>query len=260
MRIPTTLPVLLAVFFASIAFSAQAAQFKVLLFSKTNGWHHESIHEGVSGLRKMAIKHHFELEWHEDANRINEENLKQFDAIVFLSTSGNILNTKQQLAMEKFIQSGKGFVGIHSASDTEYQWPWYQKLVGRHFIIHPAIQTAKLKVDSRIFPGLESMPDELLWTDEWYEFSDAHVDNLHYILSVDEDSFDAKADWGKVKGMGNFHPIGWYHPYDGGRAFYTALGHLGANYEDPLFLSHLYGGIYWAATGKGLKNSAHNAQ
>lgn len=255
MTIKITITILFAVFFASFASSIQAKQFNVLLFTKTDGWHHKSINEGVTGLRKMAVTHHFELEWHEDASRLNDENLKKFDAIVFLLTTGDILNAKQQQAMERFIQSGKGFVGVHSASDTEYQWPWYQKLVGRHFIIHPEIQTARLKVESRIFPGLETMPDELLWTDEWYEFSDAQVDNLHYILSVDETSFEPKADWGNVKGqgMGSFHPIAWYHQYDGGRAFYTALGHLPANYENPLFLSHLYGGIYWAATGKGIK-------
>jgi len=258
MRLPFLTAVILTAFLTCFVNSLQAKQFKVLLFTKTDGWHHKAINEGVTGFRNMARKHHFELEWHEDASRLNDENLKQFDVIVFLLTTGNILDAKQKLAMEKFIQSGKGFVGIHSASDTEYQWPWYQKLVGRHFIIHPEIQTAKLKVESRDFPGLATMPDELLWTDEWYEFSDAQIDNLHYILSVDESSFDPIADWGEVKGqgMGKFHPIAWYHQFDGGRSFYTGLGHLPANYENPLFLAHLYGGIYWAATGKGIKSSS----
>jgi len=256
MKISLTLSILLTISLTCFASFVQAKQFKVLVFSKTDGWHHKAINEGVTGLRTLAKKHHFAMEWHEDASRINDENLKQFDAIIFLLTTGNILNNKQQQAMEKFIQSGKGFVGIHSAADTEYQWPWYQKLVGRYFIIHPEIQTAKLKVESRNLPGLEAMPNELLWTDEWYQFSEVQTDNLHYLLSVDESSYNPNADWGNVKGqgMGNFHPIAWYHNYDGGRSFYTGLGHLPAIYENSLFLSHLYGGIYWVATGKGLKN------
>ncbi|MGL1957760.1 MAG: ThuA domain-containing protein [Colwellia sp.] len=246
--------ILTYLFIGSFSAIAQAKQFKVLLFTKTDGWHHKSINEGVTALRKMAVAHHFDLEWHEDASRINDENLKQFDVIIFLLTSGNILNNSQQASMEKFIQSGKGFVGVHSASDTEYQWPWYQKLVGRNFVIHPQIQTAKLKVENKNFPGLEGMPSELLWTDEWYEFGDEHTDSLQYILSIDETTYDPKADWGHVKGdgMGSFHPIAWYHYYDGGRSFYTGLGHVAATYSNPIFLSHLFGGIYWAATGKGL--------
>jgi len=239
---------------STLASVAQAKQFKVLLFTKTDGWHHKSIHEGVGALRKMADAHFFDLEWHEDASRINDDNLKQFDAIIFLLTTGNVLNDAQQAAMEKFIQSGNGYVGVHSAADTEYKWPWYQQLVGRHFIIHPTIQTAKLTVENRSFPGLSTLPDEQLWTDEWYQYSAPQVDDLQYLLSIDEQSYDAKADWGHVKGegMGNFHPVAWYHHYDGGRSFYTGLGHVAANYESPMFLAHLYGGIYWAATGKGM--------
>lgn len=231
-----------------------AAQFKVLLFTKTEGWHHKSINAGVTAFEKMAALHDFDLEWHEDPSRINDENLKQFDVIVFLSTSGDILNDKQKAAMENFIQSGKGFVGVHSASDTEYNWPWYMKLVGRSFVAHPNIQTAKMSVIDRSFPGLEHMADTIPWTDEWYEYSKEYTEGLNYILSVDESTYRLDADWHKVKatGMGKFHPVSWYHNYDGGRSFYTGLGHIGATYSSTLFLEHLYGGVFWAATGKGL--------
>jgi len=233
----------------------QAKQFNVLLFTKTNGWHHKAINQGVTAINQLAEQHHFGLEWHEDASRINDENLKKFDAIIFLLTTGDILNEEQQKAMERFIQSGKGFVGIHSAADTEYDWAWYKKLVGRNFKIHPAIQTARISVLQPEFPGLEFLPKSFLWTDEWYEFGEEHSQNLSYILSVDEKSFSPKADWGKVKGqgMGAFHPIAWYQQFDGGRSFYTGLGHVGSSYQQPLLQAHLYGGIYWAATGKGLK-------
>ncbi|WP_144211507.1 ThuA domain-containing protein [Shewanella donghaensis] len=237
--------------------AAQAKQFRALLFTKTAGWHHQSILEGVTAVKQLAQKHHFDYEWHEDAKQINSKNLARFDVIMFLNTTGDILNPEQQQAMQAFIQSGKGFVGVHSASDTEHQWPWYTKLVGRKFVIHPPIQTAKINVIDDQFPGVALMPETFLWTDEYYHFSEPYSDNLKYILSVDETSYQASAQWGelKVEGMGKFHPLAWYQEVDGGRSFYTALGHIPATYDDPLFLQHLYGGIYWAATGKGLNNT-----
>ncbi|MER2490843.1 ThuA domain-containing protein [Catenovulum sediminis] len=233
-----------------------AKQFKALVFTKTNGWHHESILDGVQAMRRLAERHHFDMEWHEDPSRLNAENLKQFDVIVFLSTTGDIFNAEQKRAIEAFIQSGKGFVGIHSASDTEHNWQWYTKLVGHTFYIHPEIQTARLKVENKFFPGLEHLPEQFLWTDEYYEFSEGLNENLNYILTVDENSYSTDAQWGELsaKGMGDFHPIAWYQQYDGGRSFYTALGHMPAAYQQEIFLNHLYGGVYWAATGKGMLN------
>ncbi|MFK7983953.1 MAG: ThuA domain-containing protein [Saprospiraceae bacterium] len=238
-----------------IASTAVAQQFKVLLFTKTAGFHHKSIHEGVAGMRSLAKRHNFQLAWHEDAGRMNDKNLAEFDVIVFLNTTGDILNAEQQKSMEKFIQSGKGFVGIHSAADTEYEWPWYTKMVGRMFKIHPAQQTAMLDVVDSNFPGMGRMPKRLMWTDEWYQYGEEKIDDLKYLVAVDEQTFDPYAKWGdnEGKGMGDFHPISWYHEYDGGRAFYTGLGHIPAIYSDPIFLDHLYGGIYWAAKGKGIK-------
>lgn len=219
---------------------------------------HGSINEGVDALRQMAVHHHFDLLWPEDPNYINEERLKNVDVLIFLNTTGDILNDKQQQAVEQFIRSGKGFVGIHSASDTEYDWPWYNQLVGRMFRIHPAIQTARLKIVDRNFPGFERAPNELWWTDEWYEFGEEKVPGLNYLLTVDETTFDPRANWGETttNGMGGFHPIAWYHEFDGGRSFYTALGHMPSKFSDPFFLDHIYGGIYWAATGKGVKDGA----
>lgn len=240
----------------SLASPVFAEQFNVLLITKTDGWHHEAIHEGVAAMRALANKHHFKLTWEENvAKEINDNNLKNYDVVVFMLTTGDTLNDEQQAAMERFIQSGKGYVGIHSAADTEYGWEWYTKLVGHMFHIHPVIQTAELNVLSREFPGVERMPDNFLWTDEWYEYGPATVKGLNYILAVDEKTYDPNVQWGEKvgKGMGKFHPIAWYHEYDGGRSFYTGLGHVPALYSDILLQEHLYGGIYWAATGKGLK-------
>lgn len=235
--------------------SAQTEQFSVFIFTKTDGWHHKSINAAVTAMENLAGKHHFSIDWHEDAARINTKNLEQYDVVMFMLTTGNILNQEQQQAIEHFVQSGKGFVGVHSASDTEYQWDWYTRMVGRTFHIHPLIQTAEMSVISRKFPGMERMPDRFLWTDEWYEFGSERIDTLNYILSVDETTYDPKAEWDDKSGtgMGEFHPVAWYHEYDGGRAFYTALGHMGSTYSDTLFMEHIYGGLYWAATGKGIK-------
>jgi type 1 glutamine amidotransferase len=230
-------------------------QFKALLFTKTAGFHHESINEGVVAIKKLAERHSFTVEWQENASVFNDDKLKEFQVIIFLSTTGDILNDEQQNAFTKFIQAGKGFVGIHAASDTEYEWEWYTKLVGRMFKIHPVIQTAMLTISDNNFPGLEGMPKTKYWTDEWYDFSEEKIKGLNYLISVDEKTYDPKVKWGEKSsnGMGDSHPLAWYHDYDGGRSFYTALGHMPAIYSEPFFLEHLYGGIYWAATGKGLK-------
>jgi uncharacterized protein len=241
------------ILFTSQVLSAQ--QFKVFLFTKTAGWHHESIHEGVAAIRKLAERNNFQVDWQENTDFVTEKNLEKYQAIIFLNTTADILNDEQQKAVEKFIQSGKGFVGIHSASDTEYGWPWYTKMVGMMFKIHPEQQTAYVRVLDHNFPGMERFPKKLLWTDEWYEFSAAKSTDLKFLVTVDEKTYNPNAKWGDNvgKGMGDFHPISWYHPYDGGRAFYTALGHIPATFSDQTFLDHIYGGIYWAATGKGIE-------
>lgn len=231
---------------------AQQKQFKALIVTTTKGWHHESLHYGVIALKEMATRNFFDAELFQDPNSFNDSFLKQFQVIIFLNTTGDILNPEQQKVMERFIQSGKGFVGIHSASDTEYDWDWYTKPVGRMFYIHPAVQTAKLQVVDPGFPGMQGFEQGKLWTDEWYQFSEEKVKDLHYVLAVDETTYNVKANWGtkKGEGMGKFHPVAWYHNYDGGRAFYTALGHLPTNFSNQAFLDHLYAGILWAATGK----------
>ena len=231
-----------------------AEQFKAVLFTKTDGWHHDSINAGVTAIQQLAKLHDFEVFWTEDANRwCNDQELAKYKVVIFLLTTGNVLNDEQQAAFERYVKKGGGFVGIHSASDTEYDWPWYAKMVGYMFHIHPAVQTATMKVEDHNFPGMDRFAKRFLFTEEWYEFGAPKSDKLKFLLSVDERTYKPAADWGAKKGagMGNFHPIAWYQEYDGGRAFYTALGHLPATYSDPNFMHHVYGGIYWAATGNG---------
>ncbi|MGR3811249.1 ThuA domain-containing protein [Jiulongibacter sp. NS-SX5] len=247
---------LAVLFFFCYAANAQNGTLKALLFTKTAGFHHESINEGVTAIRKLCKRHSMALDWHENASVFSDERLKNYDVVIFLSTTGDILNDDQQAAFERYIQNGGGWVGVHAAADTEYEWEWYTKMVGMMFKIHPRQQTAYLNVEDANFPGMGRFPKRLIWTDEWYEYQKPIIaDDLHYLLSVDESSYEPYAKWGdnEGKGMGDFHPISWYHPYDGGRAFYTGLGHIPGVFEDPIFLDHLYGGIYWAATGKGIK-------
>ena len=229
-----------------------AQQFSVLVFSKTEGYRHESILAGVKAIKELGEKHSFAVTWTEDAKIFTTEQLAPFSVVVFLNTGGDVLNDAQQSAFEQFIKSGKGFVGIHSATTTERDWPWFGKLLGRYFKVHPEIQTAVMNVVDKNFPATLHLPEKWLWTDEWYQFEDPLIDNLKVLITVDESTYDprVKSNTVQTDGMGAFHPIAWYHEYDGGRAFYTALGHIPASYKDPFFLEHIYGGIYWAAKGK----------
>jgi uncharacterized protein len=232
--------------------AAQQKQFKALLVTTTRGWHHESLHNGVLAIKELGVKNYFDVVLFEDPKGFTDKFLEQFKVVILLNTTADIFDSAQQKVMERFIQAGKGFVGIHSASDTEYDWDWYNKLVGRMFYIHPVIQTARLNIIDEKFPGLQGFANNKLWTDEWYEFGPEKISGLNYILAVDESTYEPKVQWGEKKGtgMGKLHPVAWYHNYDGGRSFYTALGHLPSIYNDPAFLNHLYAGIFWAATGK----------
>jgi type 1 glutamine amidotransferase len=231
---------------------AAQKQFKALVVTTTKGWHHESVHAGFIAIKELGVKNFFDVVLLENPNGFTDKFLQDFQVVIFLNTTGDIFDTAQQKVLERFIQSGKGFAGIHSASDTEYDWDWYTKLVGRMFYIHPSIQTARLKILDNKFPGLQGFADGKLWTDEWYQFGPEKTSDLNYVLSVDESSYNPKVQWGekKAEGMGALHPVAWYHNYDGGRSFYTALGHLPTIYSDQAFLNHLYAGIFWAATGK----------
>lgn len=238
-------------------------QFKVLLITETSGWYHESIEAGVIAINELAATHNFEVNRQQKSIKLSKFSLNNYDAILFLSTTGDIFDEREKNIIQEFIQSGKGFVGIHAAADTEYKWEWYTKLVGRMFVRHPRQQTAKLKILNHNFPGLESFPNTILWTDEWYEFGPETISGLQYLIAVDAKTYERSkvvkqklekenTDDSVVNGISDLYPISWYHEFDGGRSFYTALGHIDNIYKNHWFLEHLYGGIYYAATGKGL--------
>jgi type 1 glutamine amidotransferase len=225
-------------------------QFKVLVYTSPDYYHDPVIPTAISEFRKMAEKHFFEMVWSQQASVFNEDNLKDYSVIVFLHANGASLNDGQMKSLKQFVRQGGGFVGIHATSVTQELDEWFQKLVGRVFIGHPEKQTAVINVVDKNFPACMHLPDHWLWTDEWYDFDEALTDSMHVLLTVDESTYHAK------DGMGGFHPVSWYQEYDGGRSFYTALGHLEIHYTEARFLDHIYGGLYWAATGKGMLKNA----
>ncbi len=211
---------------------------KVLIFSKTAGFHHASIPVGIAAIVKLGEENNFDADTTTDATKFSFENLKQYAAVIFLSTTGNVLNDRQQGEFEKYIRNGGGFVGVHAATDTEYDWQWYGNLVGAYFKSHPAQQIAILHVVDNKFIATKHLPAEWKRFDEWYNFKWIAKD-LHILITIDEKSYTGGTN-------GDMHPMSWYHTYDGGRAFYTELGHTDESYADPLYLGHLLGGIEYA--------------
>lgn len=235
LRIFFLLPVLSLVFLSASA----KHQKRILVFSKTAGFRHgSSIAKGKEALMLMGKQNNFLVDTTEDASVFNKKTLKKYDAVVFLSTTGNIFNEEQQTAFEQYLHSGKGFVGIHAASDTEYDWPWYGRLVGGYFASHPKQQNATLHVTDEKHISTQHLPKTWNRFDEWYNFKNLN-NNVKVLLTIDETSYEGGKN-------GSYHPMAWYHNYEGGRVFYTALGHTDASYKEEAFLKHVLGGIRYA--------------
>ena len=214
--------------------------FDVLVFSKTAGFRHSSIAAGIAAITQLGVQHNFGVFATEDAAVFNDADLAAYQCVVFLNTTGDILNNDQQAAFERYIQGGNGFVGIHSAADTEYGWSWYGSLVGAYFESHPAVQSATVKVADVHHPSTRHLPKRWERTDEWYNFNINPRGTVHVLATVDENTYSGGQD-------GFDHPIAWCHEFDGGRAWYTGGGHTEGAYSEPLFLAHILGGILFAA-------------
>jgi type 1 glutamine amidotransferase len=179
----------------------------------------------------------FAVDATEDPGAFTPSNLDRYAAVVFLLTTGDVLDSAQQNAFMGYVRSGGGWMGVHSASDTEYDWPWYEGLLGAYFDGHPAIQSARVRVVRSDHPATSDLPDPWTRTDEWYNFRDNPKQRgAIVLLNLEEGSYSGGT-------MGADHPIAWYHDYDGGRAFYTAGGHTQESYSDPSFRAHLLGGL-----------------
>lgn len=212
---------------------------KILVFAKTQGFYHTSIPKGMVTLINICRQEGILVDTTRDAAVFSDENLSRYKAVVFLNTTGDILNDAQQAAFERYIRSGGGFVGIHAAADTEYDWPWYNKLVGAYFLSHPSTQqVAVIKVTDKSHPATEFLPDEWIRTDEWYDFRNINPD-IKILAYLNEKSYSGGKN-------GENHPFIWYHEFEGGRAFYSGAGHRDDNYDELLLQKHFLGAIKWA--------------
>ncbi len=230
------LVMLVAIMFSSC--SNELPEKRVLVFSKTDGYRHESISVGKMAIMKLGEENGFRVDTTENANFFVTDSLKRYSAVVFLNTTQNVLDYRQQAHFERYVQAGGGFVGIHSAADTEYHWPWYVKLVGASFESHPEQQNANIDVLDHDHLSTQNLPEKWERFDEWYNYKNINP-NVNVLATLDESTYKGGKN-------GDPHPIAWYHEFDGGRAFYTGLGHTKESYSEPEFLQHLSGGINYA--------------
>jgi cytochrome c len=213
----------------------------VLVYTRTTGFRHDSIPAGIAAVQAMGAANGWVVVATEEPTTFEAAMLAEFDVIVFLSTTGDVLDDAQQMALQGWVQAGGGFVGIHSATDTEAAWPWYVGLVGTTFADHPAQQDATIHVVDATHPATTVVPDPWMRFDEWYNFTTSPSGTVDVLLQLDETTYTGGT-------MGADHPIAWSHEYDGGRSFYTALGHTIESWSEPAFLAHVEGAIVWAST------------
>ncbi len=220
--------------------SLNGAMFSALVFSKTTGFRHDSIPNGIAAISDLGAANGFAVDATEDSSLFTDDNLARYQVVIFLCTTGTILEDDQKAAFQRYIQNGNGYVGIHSAADTEYDWPFYGQLMGAYFRSHPSIQPASLVIEDLDHPSTSSLPNPWERTDEWYNFQTNPRGSVHVLMSIDESSYSG-GDMGD-------HPMAWCHDVDGGgRAWYTELGHTWESYDEPLYRQHLLGGIMTAA-------------
>lgn len=214
---------------------------RVLLFSETRDFRHDSTETALSALEELAITAGIQTVRAGDSEGVfTDTNLAGFDAVVWVQTSGDVLDGDEQVAFENYIRAGGGYAGIHAASFTEYEWPWYGALVGAWFDSHPQVQSAIQDVEDRSHPSTSHLNSRWMRTDEWYDYRTNPRAQVNVLLSLDESSYSGGT-------MGNDHPSAWYHEYDGGRSWYTGGGHTEESYAEPDFRTHLLGGMRYAA-------------
>ena len=213
---------------------------QVLVFSKTAGFRHGSISAGKDMFRKLALEHAWIVDYSEDSAVFTSVKLGKYDVIVFLNTTGDILDDVQQKAMEGWFKPGRGYVGIHAAADTEYEWEWYGKLVGGYFKGHPKIQQASIKIENCDHPTMKHLPMVWTRTDEWYDYRVNPRAKVKVLASLDTSTYTGHS-------MGEDHPITWCQEFEGGgRSFYTGLGHTDESYKEEAFVVMIAQAVRWA--------------
>jgi type 1 glutamine amidotransferase len=220
---------------------AHGGDLQVLAFSRTTGFRHASIDVAVPALQQLGVERGWTVDATEDPATFTTETLAGYDVVVFLLTTGDVLDDAQQQAFEGFIAQGRGYVGVHSASDTEYDWPWYGEMLGGYFSDHPAPQQATIHVVDAAHPSTEHLGQPWIRFDEWYNFAPNPSATVDVLLRLDESTYSGGT-------MGDDHPIAWTREHGGGRAFYTGGGHTNESWAEAEFLAHVAGGIAWAGT------------
>ncbi|MFD7702671.1 ThuA domain-containing protein [Streptomyces caelestis] len=209
----------------------------LLVYTRTTDYRHESIPAGVAALRDLDA---FDVDATEDPAAL-EGPLGRYAAVVFLSTSGEVLTPAGRERLRAYVEAGGGFAGVHAAACTEYDWPYYGELLGARFDRHPAFQPGRVVTEDHDHPATRHLPAVWDFTDEWYDFrTDPRAAGVRVLLSADESSYEGG-------GTGPGHPLAWCRDQGAGRVFYTSLGHAAEAYDDPAFRAHLRGGISWAA-------------
>ncbi|MGB5942273.1 MAG: ThuA domain-containing protein [Leeuwenhoekiella sp.] len=211
----------------------------LIIFSKTNGFRHKSIANGIKTISSIAEEKGLSVIATEDSLFFNTENLDKAKIVVFLSTTGDILGAAEEKAFENYIQSGGTYLGIHAASDTEFDWPWYGKFVGAYFDGHPSKPNVR---EAKLYKGephvtTEHWTDTITRNDEWYNYKNLNM-AVTPTLFLDETSYEGGRN-------GEYHPIAWYHNYDGGKVYYTGGGHTEESFDEPGFKEHLERAVVW---------------
>ncbi|MDX3234461.1 ThuA domain-containing protein [Streptomyces sp. ME03-5709C] len=219
---------------------ADRAAKRVLVFSRTAGFRHDSIPTGVATLKELGATANITVDSTEEPRQFTSNNLARYDAVVFMSTTGDVLNAEQQQAFENYVKGGGAYMGIHAAADTEYDWPFYGGLVGAYFQGHPQIQKATVRAEDHEHPATAHL-DAAGWqrTDEWYNYRTNPRGQARVLATLDETTYQG----GTMKGD---HPIAWCQAYESGRSFYTGLGHTKESYAEQAFRQHILGGLRYA--------------
>jgi uncharacterized protein len=212
----------------------------VLVFHRTAGFAHDSIRAGIEALTELGEEHGFAVTATDSQAVFTDSGLAPFEVIVFLNTTGDVLDDSGQRAMEAFVAGGGGFVGVHAAADTEYDWQWFGGLVGAYFARHPHPQPATVEVVAPDHPVTQGLPARFERVEEWYDFQAHPGPGVTILAVVDESTYEGG-------GMGDPHPIAWAHEYGGGRSVYTGFGHSAEAFAEPLVRRMLANAILWAA-------------
>lgn len=220
----------------------------VLIFTKNGkGYVHENIPSSIAALQKLGVEQGFKTDTTTNSALFSDENLKKYDAIIFSNTNNDVFDTEEQkVAFMRYIQAGGGFMGIHSASGTERNWKWFKLMLGATFLRHPPFQKFTVHVAGKNHPAVKNLISDWETNDECYFFKEVNP-TIKVLLVSDISNIKESPDSKNVTPdiFGNRYPAAWCQEFDGGRVFYTALGHNKDDYSNPIYLAHIIEGLKW---------------